>query len=102
MSKEFDYAEQMKQFDNDFSTVVDKRVIELSRIFDESFVNNDSESTMKAIQESLLLLEQGYNVPTKMQICYNIATSYGDLRKYTDERNIEKEIYYFRYAIDLY
>jgi len=102
MSKEFDYAEQIKQFDNNFSTVVDKRVMELSRIFDESFINNDSESTMKAIQESLLLLEQSYNVPTKMQICYNIATSYGDLRKYTDERNIEKEIYYFRYAIDLY
>ena len=31
-------------------------------------------------------------MPTKMQICYNIATSYGDLRKYTVEENIEKEI----------
>ena len=102
VSKESDYAEQIKQFDDNFSSVVNERVRELSRVFDDCFINNDSEGTKKAIQESLSLLKQNYNVPTKMQICYNIATSYGDLRKYTDEINIEKEIYYFRYAIDLY
>jgi len=43
-----------------------------------------------------------FNIPTKMQISYNIANAYGDLRKITEEKYFEKEIYYFRYAIDLY
>ena len=97
-----DYDEQIKQFDDNFSSMVDERVRELSLIFDTSFDNNDSDSTMRAIQESLSLLEQDYNVPTKMQICYNLATSYGNLKNYTNEEHTEKEIYYFRYALDLY
>ena len=90
------------QFMINFDSVINERVRELSHVFDISFINYDSISATNAIKESLLLLEQDLNVPTKMQICYNIATSYGDLRKYTEEEHIEKEIYYFRYAIDLY
>ena len=90
------------QIDNDFNSVMNKRVIEISHIFDTNFENNDAESTINTLEEALSLLEQDFNAPTKIQLCYNIATAYSDLRKITDEINMEKEIYYFRYALDIY
>jgi hypothetical protein len=96
------YREYAEQFENDYSSVVDARVLELSRDFDKYYADKNEPRALAAINESLDMLENEYNIPTRMQISYNIATAYGNLRIFTGVEYIEKEMYYFRYAIDLY
>lgn len=100
------YQEQIAEFENSFCTVVDKSVRELSEKFEELCSHGTIEDILAAIEKAKILANNNeYNVPTKMQIYYDIANAYHDIRMVTgeiEESHLEKEIYYFRYVLNIY
>ena len=100
-----DYQEQISKFQNNYSTIVDKTVIDLSQTFETLFKERKSNLILSTIETAISMLSQNYNVPTKMQLSYDIATSYNDLRAINNidnESYFEKEIYYLRNTLDMY
>lgn len=99
------YKEQIKEFNNNFSAVIDKLVRELSITFDNLYSNKKSQDILATIEIAKSLLSPKHNIPTKMQIYYDIATAYHDVRMIegiNKEHYLEKEIYYLRCALDIY
>lgn len=99
------YQEQISKFENYFSTVVDQTVIDLSKTFDTLFEEKKSYLILSTIETAKSMLSQNYNVPTKMQLSYDIATGYNDLQTINNidnESYLEKEIYYLRNTLDMY
>lgn len=99
------YQEQAKEFDNNYSSIVDKAVIDLSHTFDTLFYEKNSSCILPTINEAKAMLSKDFNIPTKMQISYNIANGYHDLRvieNIDNEAYLEKELYYLRNALDMY
>lgn len=100
-----DYQEQISNFENAYSTVIDKAVIDLSQTFDTLFDEKKSDLILSTIENAKSMSSKDYNVPTKMQISYNIANGYHDLRTINNidnESYLEKEIYYLRNTLDIY
>lgn len=100
-----DYQEQILKFENNYNSVVDKAVIDLSQTFDTLFYEKKSSLIPSTIETAMSMLSKDYNVPTKMQISYDIANGYHDLRiinNIDNESNLEKEIYYLRNTLDMY
>lgn len=99
------YEEQIAEFESNISTVIDKSVRELSIRFDTIYFDRKSEDIPTAIESAKVLLSGNYNIPTKMQIYYDIANAYHDLRVIEGENTehyLEKEVYYLRCALDIY
>lgn len=99
------YQEQIEEFERSFSSVIDKDVIDLSRTFDTLFYEKNSNPILPTIETAKSMLSKDFNIPTKMQINYNIANGYHDLRvieNINDETYLEKELYYLRNALDMY
>lgn len=99
------YIEQVKEFENNYSAVIDRAVRDLSEKFDFLYSNKKMTDIPAAIMSAEKLLQGQYNIPTQMQIYYDIANGYHDLRKLGDahiECDFEKELYNLRYALDLY
>lgn len=97
-----EYEKYIKEFELDFTSVIDETVIKLSKTFDKLFSEQKKELIPTTIKRALTMLKGDYNIPTKMQIGYNIANGYHDLRILTQEENLEKEIYYLRNVLDMY
>ena len=100
-----DYQEQISKFENNYTTVLDKTVIDLSQTFDTLFYEKKSSLIPSTIETAISMLSKDYNVPTKMQISYDIANGYHDLRiiqNIDNESYLEKEIYYLRNTLDMY
>ena len=99
------YKEQIEEFEKNFSAVVDKSVRELSMTFDTLYFDKKREDIPATIKSAEALLSGKYNIPTKMQVYYDIANGYHDLRILEEEYNeryFEKELYNLRCALDLY
>ena len=99
------YQEQVKEFENNYSSIVDKVVIDLSHTFDTLFCEKNSSRILPTINEAKAMLSKDFNIPTKMQISYDIANGYHDLRvieSINNEVYLEKELYYLRNALDMY
>ncbi len=99
------FQEQIEEFEAIVSAVIDEEVIELSKTFDLLYTKKDSASILPTIESAITMMSNHYNTPTKMQISYNIANGYHDLRiieKSDNESYFEKEIYYLRYTLDMY
>lgn len=97
-----DYENYIAEFERTFTSVIDETVIKLSKTFDKLFLNQNKELIPNTIEQALTMLKGDYNIPTKMQISYDIANGYHDLRMLTQAENLEKEIYYLRNALDMY
>lgn len=99
------YQEQLAEFNQKYSSVIDKTVIELSSTFDRLFDDHNADQIFPTIEAALKMLSIEHNIPTQMQINYDIATGYYDYRFITlsdDFQYIEKEIYHLRKVLDLY
>lgn len=99
------YQEQVAEFEDNYSAVVDQAVIDLSQTFDTLFYKKDSSLILPTIKTAVSMLSEDYNIPTKMQINYDIANGYHDLRAIESsnkEDYFEKELYYLRNALDMY
>ena len=91
--------EQIAEFKNSQSIVIDTGVIELSKTFDTLFFEKKSNLILPTIKTAISMLSKDYNIPTKMQITYDIANGYHDFRTIENADNesyLEKEIYYLR------
>ena len=99
------YEDQIAEFDRNISAVIDKTVRELSKHFDAIYADRKSEDIQSAIATAESLPLENYNVPTRMQVYYDIANGYHDLREIKGENiehYLEKEVYHLRYALDTY
>ena len=99
------YKEQIAEFENNFSTVIDKSVRELSMTFDNLYFGKNAREIPPTIKLAEALLPGEHNIPTKMQIHYDIANAYHDLRineGVYSECYLEKELYHLRCALDMY
>ena len=99
------YQEQIAEFENNYSMVIDKEIFELSKTFDALFYKKVSSLIMPTIKTATSMLSKDYNIPTKMQISYNIANGYHDfltIENHNNEYYLEKEIYYLRFTLDMY
>lgn len=96
---------QTTEFENDYFMVIDKSVIDLSQVFDDLFNEKKGHNILNTIETAVSMLSEDYNIPSKMQISYNIASAYCDLRvieQIDNDNYLEKEIYYFRNTLDIY
>lgn len=99
------YKEQIAEFENNFCAVIDASVRELSMTFDTLYFHGKNEDIPVAIKSAEALLSCRHNIPTQMQIHYDIANAYHDLRMVEEiysERYLEKELYHLRCALDMY
>ena len=99
------YQKQVEDFNNNYSSVIHKDVIDLSETFDKLFDEKNSSQILPTIEKARKMLSQNYSIPTKMQISYDIANGYHDYRKITgakDSTYLEKEIYFLRNTLDMY
>ena len=99
------YKEKIAEFENNFSTVIDKSVRDLSMAFDNLYLDKNAKEIPPTIKLAETLLSGEHNIPTKMQIHYDIANAYHDLRMIEgvySERYVEKELYHLRCALDMY
>ena len=99
------YREQVDEFEENYTSVIDQAVIDISKNFDEFFVRKRSDLITLTIKTAVSMLDGPYNIPTKMQISYDIANAYSDLRSISqddDESHLEKELYYYRKTLDIY
>ena len=99
------YEKQLAEFEKTVSSIIDKSVRDLSIIFDDLYSNQKSKEILIAIEKAESLLSCASNIPSKMQIYYDIANAYHDLRiieKVSQEVYLEKELYYSRLALDIY
>ena len=97
-----EYEKLKKEFEENFESVIHEKARDFSKTFDELLRTGKKELIPDTIKQALVMLKSDYNVPTKMQISYDIAGGYHDLRILAQEGNLEKEIYYFRNALDMY
>lgn len=100
-----DYKEQIEEFNANITSIIDESVRELSMTFDNLYDERKSKDIPTAINAAEALLPLDYNIPTKMQIYYDIANAFHDLRVIEgidEEHYLEKEIYHLRCALDLY
>lgn len=99
------YQEQLAEFNKKYSSVIDKTVIDLSSTFDKLFDEHNADQILPTIEAARKMLSQCHNIPTQMQINYDIANGYHDYRfitKSEDLQYLEKEIYHLRKVLDLY
>lgn len=99
------YQEQIAEFENNYSAIIDKAVIDLSQTLDNLFDERNSSRILSIIKTAIPMLSEDYNMATKMQISYDIANAYHDLRVIEGidkDSYIEKELYYLRNAVDIY
>lgn len=93
-----DYKEQIEEFNANITSIIDESVRELSMTFDKLYDERKSKDIPTAINAAEALLPLDYNIPTKMQIYYDIANAFHDLRVIEgidEEHYLEKEIYFF-------
>lgn len=99
------YKEQIAEFENNFSNVIDKSVRELSASFDTLYSERKNKEIQSTIKLAEALLSDKQNTATKMQIHYDIANGYHDLLTIEgvySEHYLEKELYHLRCALDMY
>lgn len=99
------YKEKIAEFENISSTVIDKSVRDLSMAFDNLYLDKNAKEIPPTIKLAEALLSGEHNISTKMQIHYDIANAYHDLRMIEgvySERYLEKELYHLRCALDMY
>ena len=99
------YKEKIAEFENNFSSVIDKSVRDLSITFDNLYFDKNAKGIPPTIKLAEALLSGEHNIPTKMQIHYDIANAYHDLRMIEgvySERYLEKELYHLRCTLDMY
>ncbi|QWT56035.1 hypothetical protein KP626_03965 [Christensenella sp. MSJ-20] len=97
--------EQAKEFERNFTEIIERSVRDLSSIFDDLYFKRDGRNILDTIKKAESLLYKEYNIPTQIQIHYDIATAYDELSLLEEEikeQYFEKELYHFRYALDLY
>lgn len=97
--------ERAKEFEKNFTEIIEKSVRDLSSTFDDLYFKRDGRSIQDAIKKAESLLCKEYNIPTQIQIHYDIATAYDELSLVEGEikeQYFEKALYHFRFALDLY
>lgn len=81
---------------------IDNEVLNNSKSFDEARKNKDEKLLLTLITKTKKLLD-GRNDLNKMQIYYDIANGYSDLRYINNsDLYLEKEMLNYRKAIDIY
>ena len=96
---------QIEEFDNNFFSVIDESARELSTAFDKLCFEKKDQDILVLSKEAESLLAANHNIPTGMQIYYDIANAYHDLRIIEGvdrECYLEKEIYYLKCVLDIY
>ena len=99
------YQKQVEEFNNNYSSVIHKDVIELSETFDMLYNEKNSSQILPTIEKANKMLSKDYSIPTKMQISYDIANGYHDYRIITGTEEtmcLEQEIYFLRNTLDMY
>lgn len=88
--------------ENIITKYIDNEVLNNSKSFDEARKNKDDELILSLIIKTEKLLD-GRNDLNRMQIYYDIANGYSDLRYINNsDLYLEKEILNYRKAIDIY
>ena len=85
---------------------IESEILELSKKFESLYLLKNEKEILKTIEIAQKLAEQEtYNLPSKMQLYYDIATAYHDIRllnkKYCEDY-LEKEIFNYRKSLDLF
>ena len=99
------YETQQQEFENNIASVISEDVRQISETFDSLYDAKRSSDILPTIDLALAMLKQNRNKPTEMQINYNIANGYHDLRELSQEKEdsyLEKEIYHLRVVLDIY
>ncbi len=69
------YKEQIAEFENNFSNVIDKSVRELSASFDTLYSEKNNKEIPSTIKLAEALLSDKQNTATKMQIHFRVILS---------------------------
>ena len=103
MKNELTIKEQIEKFNRLYSTYITQDISELSKSFDKCFFEENTDGTLKLIEKAKTIKEELLTLPNKMQLNYNIAVAYSDLRNIDHvDSYLEKEILYYRKVIMFY
>ena len=94
---------------NDYVNPFSQNVIDIAKQFDSAFNNkniSEIENLINNVESIIYNQEQSQeNDASKAQLCYSIATAYGDIGningKSHDEELLKKELFYLRESIRL-
>ena len=82
------YKEQIAEFENNFSNVIDKSVRELSASFDILYSEKKNKEIPSTIKLAEALLSDKQNIATKMQIHYHVRITGINITKQFDNRRL--------------
>ena len=103
MKNELTIKEQIEKFHHIHSVYITKEIDELSISFDKCFFDKNTDETLKLIERAKKIKENSLTLANKMQLNYDIATAYSDLRNIDHVDNyLEKEILHYRKVIMFY
>lgn len=103
MKNELTIKEQIEKFNRLYSTYITQDISELSKSFDKYFFEKNTAETLKLIEKTNKIKENSLTLANKMQLNYDIATAYSDLRNIDHVDNcLEKEILHYRKVIMFY
>ena len=80
MKNELTIKEQIEKFNRLYSTYITQDISELSKSFDKCFFEENTDGTLKLIKKANKIKENSLTLANKMQLNYDIATAYSDLR----------------------
>jgi len=102
MKNELTIKEQIEKFNRLYSTYITQDISELSKSFDKCFFEENTDGTLKLIKKANKIKENSLTLANKMQLNYDIATAYSDLRNIDHvDSYLEKEILHYRKATDV-
>lgn len=103
MKNELTIKEQIEKFHRLYSTYISQDISELSKSFDRYFFEKNTTETLKLIEKAKTIKENSLTLANKMQLNYDIATAYSDLRNVDHvDSYLEKEILHYRKVIMFY
>lgn len=103
MKNELTIKEQIEKFHHIHSVYITKEIDELSISFDKCFFDKNTDETLKLIERAKKIKENSLTLANKMQLNYDIATAYSDLRNINHvDSYLEKEILHYRKVIMFY
>ncbi len=103
MKNELTIKEQIEKFHHIHSVYITKEIDELSISFDKCFFDKNTDETLKLIERAKKIKENSLTLANKMQLNYDIATAYSDLRNIDHvDSYLEKEILHYRKVIMFY
>ncbi len=103
MRNKLTIEEQVEKFHRIHSIYITKEIDELSIKFDKCFFEKNTAEALKLIEKAKKTKEHSLTLANKMQLNYDIATAYSDLRNIDHvDSYLEKEILHYRKVIMFY